>query len=226
MQVVYVGKRYFSFVLLPFILFALTFAAQEAKPALAGKIIILDAGHGGIDPGASRSGVMEKDINLAVALQLKTILNQQGAKIVLSRETDTELSTECDNEQIRGRYHRDLAARVELAGESDADLFISIHSNAAGNTKRHGAEAFYYAESESGKVLATTILTELRKITHTPPSANPGDYFVLRRSIITAALIEIGYISNPEERQLLQTADYQRKLAETIAAGICNYYLQ
>ncbi|WP_312335724.1 N-acetylmuramoyl-L-alanine amidase family protein [Anaerospora hongkongensis] len=226
MQIVYVGKRYFSFLLLPLILFTLTLAAQEAKPALIDKVIIIDAGHGGIDTGASRSGVMEKDINLAVALQLKTILNQQGAKVVLSREADVELSTECDNDKVRGRYHRDLAARVELAGESDADLFISIHANVAGNTKRHGAEAFYYAKSESGKVLANAILTELHSITPTPATANPGDYFVLRRSKIPAALIEIGYISNPDERKLLQSADYQRKLAETIAAGIGHFYLQ
>lgn len=224
MRMIYVGRRYFSFFLVPVILLANLLFANEAAPQLADKIIIVDAGHGGVDTGANRPGIVEKDINLAVALRLKTILNHYGAKVVLSRQTDIELSTECDDEKVRGRYHRDLAARIELVEESDADLFISIHANAVGNAKRHGAEVFYYAKSEQGKLLANAIQTELHTITHTPSAASPGNYFVLRRNKIPAALIEIGYITNPDEKRLLQNEAYQQKLAETIALGICNYY--
>lgn len=224
MRMIYVGRRYFSFFLVPVILLANSLLTHEPILQLANKIIIVDAGHGGVDTGANRPGILEKNINLAVALQLKTILNQYGAKVVLSRQEDIELSSECDDERVRGRYHRDLAARIELVEESDADIFISIHANAVGNAKRHGAEVFYYAKSEQGKLLANTIQTELHKITHTPATASPGNYFVLRRNKIPAALIEIGYITNSDERRLLQTADYQNKLAETIALGICNYY--
>jgi len=224
LRILYIGKSYFSLFLLPAMLVLNSLYTHEVTHKLADKIIVVDAGHGGIDTGANRPGVLEKDINLAVALELKNTLNQYGAKVALSRQTDIELSTECDNEKVRGRYHRDLMARVELAEESDADIFVSIHSNAVVNTKRHGAEVFYYGKSEAGKVLATTIQTELHKITTTPSTASAADYFVLRKNKIPAVLIEIGYITNPDERRLLQTADYQKKLAESIAAGICNYY--
>lgn len=225
-RIFYIAKRQFILFLLPTVLLLGTLYAHDMSNNLTGKVIIVDAGHGGIDPGANRPGIMEKDINLAVALELKDILNQYGSKVVLSRQIDMELSPECDNKKVRGRYHRDLAARVELTEESDADLFISIHANAVANTKRHGAEVFYSAKSESGKMLASLIQTELCNVTQVERTAKTADYFVLRRNKIPAALIELGYITNVSERQLLQTPEYQKKLAEAIAKGINNYYHQ
>ncbi len=224
MKIFYVAKRQFILLLLPTMLLLGTLYAHDTTHKLTGKVIVVDAGHGGIDPGANRPGVMEKDINLAVALQLKDMLNQSGIKVVLSRQTDIDLSPECDNEKVRGRYHRDLMARVEMTEESDADLFISIHANAVANAKRHGAEVFYSAKSESGKLLANLIQAELCTATQTNRTAKTADYFVLRRNKIPAALIELGYITNTAERQLLQTPEHQRKLAEAIAKGIYTYY--
>jgi N-acetylmuramoyl-L-alanine amidase len=224
MGILYVGKRHFILLLLPTMLLFGTLYAHDAAYKLSNKVIVIDAGHGGIDPGANRPGVLEKDINLAVALQLKDVLHQNGAKVVLSRQTDVELSPECDNEKVRGRYHRDLAARVEMAEESDGDLFISIHANAVVSAKRHGAEVFFSAKSETGKALANAIQAELCKVTQTSRTAKAADYFVLRRNKIPAALIEVGYITNMEERMALQTPEYQKKLATAIAAGIRNYY--
>lgn len=224
MRILYIGKRHFFLLLLPVILLLYPLYTYNAAHKLTGKVIVVDAGHGGIDPGANRPGVREKDINLMVALQLKEVLNQYGAKVALSRQTDIELSTECDSEEVKGRYHRDLMARVEMVEESDADAFISIHANAVTSGKRHGAEVFYYAKSESGKALANSIQTELRKITQAPPTPSAAGYFVLRRNKIPAALIEVGYITNKDERLLLQAPEYQRKLAEAIAAGINNFY--
>jgi len=223
MRMLCIGTRHFILLLLPAMLLLSTLYAHNATHKLTGKVIVVDAGHGGIDPGANRPGVLEKDINMAIALALKDTLNQYGAKVVLSRQTDVELSPECDNEKVRGRYHRDLAARVEMVEESDADLFISIHANAVANGKRHGAEVFYDAKSEAGKTLANTIQAELCNVTQTTRTAKTADYFVLRRNKIPAALVEVGYITNMEERMALQTPDYQRKLAEAIAAGIYNY---
>lgn len=191
---------------------------------LAGKIIIIDAGHGGIDPGANRPGILEKDINLAVALYIKNILNSHGAKVILSRESDVDLSDQCDNTKVRGRYHKDLAARLELVEKSDADLFVSIHANSNGNAKRRGAECFYSAKSAPGKVLANTIQAELHTTVNANEKANPGNYFVLRRNKVPAVLIEAGYITNREERTLLMSSDYQQKLASAIASGIIKYY--
>jgi len=225
MRVLYVAKSQFILCLLSTTLIIGTLFAHDAIPhKLSSKIIVVDAGHGGVDTGASRSGILEKDINLAIALELRNVLNQYGAKVVLSRQTDIELSPECDSEKVRGRYHRDLAARVEMAEESDADLFVSLHANAVSNTKRQGAEVFYYAKSESSKALSNAIQAELSKVVKSAPTANAGNYFVLRRNKIPAALIEVGYITNKEERSLLQSPEYQRKLAEAIAKGIYDYY--
>jgi N-acetylmuramoyl-L-alanine amidase len=111
---------------------------------LTGKIIVVDAGHGGIDPGANRPGVLEKDINLAIALQMRDILQSRGAKVILTRDTDVELSDQCENEKVRGRYRRDLNARLQAIQESDADLFVSIHANANSSPKRRGIECIYH----------------------------------------------------------------------------------
>lgn len=224
MRVLCIAKYRFIMFLLPIMLLLGTLYANNLPQKLTGKIIVVDAGHGGIDPGANRPGVLEKNINLAIALELKTILNQYGAKVVLSRQTDVDLSDECDNEKVKGRYHRDLAARVEMVEESDADLFISIHANAVANAKRHGAEVFYYAKSDVGKTLANSIQNELCKTTQTTYTAKNADYFVLRRNKIPAALVEVGYITNMDERTALQSPEYQRKIAEAIGAGILNYY--
>jgi len=221
-RILYFGKRRFILLVLPAMLLLSTLYAHDATHKLAGKVIVVDAGHGGIDSGANRPGVLEKDINLAIALALKDELNQNGAKVVLSRQTDIELSPECDNEKVRGRYRRDLAARVEMVEESDADLFISIHANAVANTndQRHGAEVFFSAKSVAGKALADSIQAELCKVTQASRTAKAADYFVLRRNKIPAVLVEVGYITNMGERLLLQTPEYQRKLAEAIAKGM------
>ena len=166
MRVLCIGKRSFILFLLPVILLLSTLYAHNTT--LNGKVIVVDAGHGGIDPGANRPTVLEKDINLAIALELKDILNQYGAKVVLSRQADVDLSPECDDEKVRGRYHRDLTARVEMVEESDADLFISIHANAVANAERHGAEVFYDANSQAGKSLSNLIQDELCKVTQAP----------------------------------------------------------
>lgn len=225
MKVFYIAKSYIVLLILPVLLMASTVIyAFNRDNKLDGKVIVIDAGHGGIDPGANRPGVLEKDINLSVALQLKGELNEYGAKVVLSRQLDTELSGECDNEKVKGRYHRDLMARVELAEESDADLFVSIHANAVKNTKRHGAEVFYCKNSDQGKMLADSVQVCLNEVAGVNRAAQDADYFVLRRNKIPTVLIEVGYITNSDERTLLQSPEYQLKIAKAIAKGVHIYY--
>lgn len=225
MKVFYIAKRQFFFILLPgLLLFSTLLVHSHQTPDKSQKVIVVDAGHGGVDSGANRPGVVEKDINLAIALQLKQVLNESGIKVVLSRESDVELSPECDNEKVRGRYHRDLAARVELVEESDADLFISIHANAASKASQCGTEVYYFGQSEASKDLSTVIKAQLEQATSHSSSAKKGDFFVLRRNKIPAVLVEVGYITNPEERELLQSAEYQRKIAEAIGSAINTFY--
>lgn len=191
---------------------------------LSSKVIIIDAGHGGVDTGANRPGINEKDVNLAIALQVKDVLNSLGAKVILSRDSDIELSGFCDNERVKGRYRKDLAARLEMVEESDAELFVSIHANSSSSAKKRGAECFYYSKSEQSKALANAIQTVLHDELAGAQKANPGDYFVLRRNQKPAVLIEVGYITNPDEMVLLKSSEYQRKAAEAIVKGILKYY--
>lgn len=225
MEICFIPRRYFSLAVFP--LLVLTYAAFGglfAAETLAGKIIVVDAGHGGIDPGANRPGVLEKDINLAIVLQMRDILQGYGAKVVLTRDTDVELSDQCDNEKVRGRYRRDLNARLEAIQESDADLFVSVHANANSNPRRRGVECFYAPKSAEGKILALSIQERLRPVAPIEQDAEPAAFFVLRRNKVPAVLVEVGFITNPEERALLQSSEYQRKIAEGIVSGINLYY--
>lgn len=192
--------------------------------SLNGKVIIVDAGHGGIDSGANRPGAVEKDINLAVTLQVKSCLNDRGAKVVLTRESDVDLSELCDDENVRGRYRRDLNARLEMVDESDADIFVSLHANASKNPSRRGSQCYYAVKSELGKRLAASIEEELRTVVAVNQPYTSADFFVLRRNRVPAVLIEMGFITNPDELALLNSPEYQRKLGEAIAKGIENYY--
>ncbi|MBP2656454.1 MAG: cell wall hydrolase/autolysin [Firmicutes bacterium] len=225
MQVWVLSWRKLMMALLPVLVIGyLALSHLFAQPRSAGKIIVVDAGHGGIDPGANRSGILEKDINLDITLAIRDMLKNNGVKVVLTRDTDVDLSGLCDNERVRGRYRRDLNARIEMIQESDADLFVSVHTNASYKTKRRGFECFYSAKSEQGKRLAVAIQEQLRRVAPISQEAEPADFFVLRRNKVPAVLVEVGFITNPEERALLQSNEYQRKLANAIAFGISDYY--
>lgn len=225
MAVYYIARRNFLWALFPAIVFTfIVLYDMSVGHSLTGKIIVVDAGHGGIDSGANRPGVLEKEINLAIALQLRDALKEREAKVVLTRDTDVDLSDLCDNEKVRGRYRRDLNARLEMIQESDADLFISIHANTSSKPRRRGVECYYAAGSDAGKLLALAIQDQLRTVAPISQNAKPADFFVLRRNKVPAVLVEVGFITNKEEADLLQSSEYQRGLAKAIASGITAYY--
>lgn len=224
MKVWFISRPYYIFALFSFLVplgFAISMLIAEQS---SGKTIVIDAGHGGVDSGANRPGILEKDINLAIALEVRDILKSQEFHVVLTRDTDKELSGMCDNDKVRGRYHRDLSARVESIGENSADLFVSIHANACSEAKRKGIEC-YYAKSPESKKLAEAIEEQLGRVAPVSQKAKPGNFFVLRRSKVPAVLIEVGFITNQAEKALLETEEYQRKIAESIVKGIMQYYL-
>lgn len=225
MRMLYISKYYLLLGLLPVagLIWALLPTALNIQSP-AGKIIVIDAGHGGIDPGANRPGIQEKDINLAIALQLRDILKQQDVKVVMTRDADVELSDLCDNNKVQGRYHRDLSARLEMIQESDADLFVSIHTNASAKSKGKGISCYYAGKSEAGQKLALAIQEQLRTVAPISQEAKPANFFVLRRNKVPAVLVEVGFITNSEDRALLENPDYQKKIAEAVGLGIAKYY--
>ncbi|MDD9272080.1 N-acetylmuramoyl-L-alanine amidase CwlD [Paenibacillus sp. GCM10023248] len=194
---------------------------------LSGKTIALDAGHGGPDGGASsREGVIEKDINLAITLQLRDYLQQAGAIVVMTRETDTDLA-EPGTKGYSKRKTEDLHNRADLIDEKNADMFLSVHLNSIPSPRWKGAQTFYYLNNPNNSNLATLIQEELKKnLENTDRVAKPADrtVYLLKTLKMPSALIEVGFLSNPEEARLLADEKYQRKVAASIYQGVLRFY--
>lgn len=185
---------------------------------LVGKTIVVDAGHGGADSGMRADGVLEKDVNLAIARRLADYLRQGGAKVVLTRNKDARLST------VR---REDLSRRVALAQEHRADVMVSIHANSFSDPGQHGAQTFSCPGSEPAKKLSHAIQAELvRILANTRRVPKENDYFLCRESTVPTVIVEVGFLTNPKERRLLQDPSYQDKVAFAIHAGIVKYFAE
>lgn len=192
---------------------------------LANKVIVIDPGHGGRDPGKiGVSGVPEKEINLEVSKRLATVLGQMGAAVILTRDTDIDLS-DSSATGWHGKKRQDLSRRAGLANERNADLYISVHCNAFSSPKEHGAQVFSHPQSPEAKILAETIQKEMALILgNTTRKAKQVDYYAIRKTKMPAVIVEIGFITNPKEDKLLQDPLYQSKVAWSMAAGIIKYF--
>jgi len=193
---------------------------------LSGKTIALDAGHGGADGGAmSKEGVIEKDINLAITLYLRDYLQQAGAVVVMTREEDKDLADR-DTKGYSKRKTEDLLKRAELIDNVKADLFISVHLNSIPSAKWRGAQTFFYPNHPDNANLAALIQDELkRNLENTDRVAKQADnpIYLLKTLKIPSALVEVGFLSNPEEARLLANEAYQKKVAAAVYQGILRY---
>jgi N-acetylmuramoyl-L-alanine amidase len=184
---------------------------------LRNKIIVIDPGHGGRDPGAVANGVREADVTLAVALKLRDKLVRSGATVILTRAIDRKVARP-------GTYlSNELQARVDIAEISQADIFISLHANSTRNSRICGAISFF--PNGRSNHLARSIQQSLIKETH---AVNEGirsaNFYVLKKNIVPATLIEIGFLTNPTEAFRLKNAVYQNQLADGIFNGIYCYF--
>ena len=175
-------------------------------------LIIIDAGHGGIDPGSDSHGILEKDINLEIALKLQEVLHENGYSVLMTREDDNSLS---------------LRERSDFANEKEADLFISLHQNCyAQDASVHGIEVFYtpgkgtYDDRLANCIQEAWISYTQAKDRHVREITN---LLIIRESNMSACLIESAYLSNDTERELIQTKDYQDKVVTGIIEGIENF---
>ena len=201
---------------------ALSSVAPASDP-VAPNTIVIDPGHGGIDGGAvSANGVMEKDINLSIALKLKEIAQQDGMTVILTRTEDKSLHT-TDSSKIRVQKRSDLAYRKKVLEETGALAFVSIHLNKFEQSKYKGAQVFY-AKNDKSEELAKCIqqqLAEGLKDGNTRQAKQvPPDLYIFKGIKQTAVVVECGFLSNPEEEALLQQEEYQKKLAYYIFEGI------
>ncbi len=199
---------------------------QVFSVPVANKVIVLDAGHGGFDAGASDHNVVEKDINLKVALRLREFLEQGGAIVFLTRESDE--STAEENTDGRNAKKSDLIARKKLAETSDADIFVSIHMNKFPDDQYFGSQVFYGDCPESGKKLGEEIQKGLKDILQDSNTRKAkkidGGVFLLKNTTIPSVIVECGFLSNPQEAKLLSNEEYQQKLAWGIYLGIVRYF--
>ncbi|MBP3609812.1 MAG: N-acetylmuramoyl-L-alanine amidase CwlD [Lachnospiraceae bacterium] len=198
-------------------------AAYTMTQKAEGPVVVIDAGHGGKDPGkVGVNSALEKDINLNIALRLKSLLEQNGVLVVMTREEDKDLASE----NAASRKNEDLRARVKLLEETSPALMVSIHQNSYPEADVDGAQVFYYSGSEEGKVLGTVIQEQLKSEmddgNHRVAKANK-EYYLLKKSCCPAVIVECGFLSNPTEADLLASEEYQEKLAFAIHLGIMEY---
>ncbi len=202
----------------------LNFAAQPvASFEMIKHTVVLDPGHGGIDPGAvGPSGVLEKDVALSISKRLASLFRQSGAKVVLTRDKDKEPG------KGAGRVPDkvgDLAHRVKISEQSRADVFLSIHLNSFSGSGEYGAQVFYQSGSAEGEKLAKSIQSQLNIcLVDSGREALPGDFFVCRNSSAPAVIIEVGFLSNPEEEKELTEPFYQTRASWAIFSGVVNYF--
>ena len=191
--------------------------------ALGDRVVVIDAGHGGVDPGAvGKNNVLEKDVTLAVSKRLQALLQNSGAKTIMIRVDDSDLGSA---QGLLKRKREDLAKRIQIAADAQAEVYLSIHANSFPNEKLTGAQTFYNADSSEGKLLAQSIQQELNYMTKGNRVIKSNqDIYVLKKAHQAAVTVEVGFLSNPNEEQLLIRPEYQQKLALAIFQGINNYF--
>ena len=195
---------------------------EEAKLTLLGKIIYIDPGHGGIDPGAISKTITEKELNLIFATKLQTSLLKKGAIAYLTRNEDKDLA----NPKATLRKRSDLSKRAKLINDSKADLYVSIHLNASIDSSWRGFQVFYDDINKDNKKFSEIITKQVStKIKNVKLPKEKNDYYMYSRIKVPGALIELGYITNPNDNYLLRKEYYQNTLINEITKGI-EIYLQ
>ncbi len=188
---------------------------------IGGKIIVLDPGHGGSDPGAiGPTGLQEKQVTLPIAEYLKSILEAKGAKVILTRTTDVD---------VYGPHASgvdELQARVNVANGNQADAFISIHINSFSNPNVGGIATYYFDGSDQSKKLAASVQEQIAEHSgfNGDRGIQPGNLYVLRHSLMPSILVELGFISNPKEEGHLKEATTQKDFANELAKGLEVYF--
>lgn len=187
---------------------------------ISGKIITLDPGHGGTDPGAiGKTGLMEKEITLIISKEVRKILEEKGAKVHMTRTEDVDVFGPSATDV------QELQARVNVAERHGSDIFVSVHVNASKNKKIGGFSCYYYPKTEHDKRLSAAVQNKLvSNFGIDNLGIREANFYVVKRSSMPATLLELCFISNPKEEKLMQSKWYQRKAARLIAEGIEEYF--
>ena len=202
---------------------------MTATSPVCDRVVILDAGHGLPDEGAeSSNGTTESQINLNIVLKVQKLLEQSGCSVVLTRSDENGIY-DIESNSIREKKVSDIKNRVKIGNESSGDIFVSIHLNKIPQSQYYGWQTFYNKRSEEGKKLAECLQNGLNdsidKDNNRVPLSISGKYIVDNVEI-PMSIVECGFLSNPEEEKLLQTDEYQSRIAWGIYLGIQDYFEQ
>lgn len=193
--------------------------AASDKVEVNDKVVVLDAGHGGDDPGkVGVNNVLEKEINLKIATKIKEILEEKGYMVIMTREEDKMLL----DGQRENKKKEDMKARVELINETKPKLAVSIHQNSYTDPDVSGAQVFYYADSSEGEYYASLVqeaLLEIDENNRRQAKAN-DTYYLLKHTEVPTIIVECGFLSNPEEAKKLSEDEYQDTVSNAIVKGI------
>lgn len=219
---------------LPLLILGLAFVFLEKNDSvptmylpITDKVIAIDAGHGGIDPGAiGKQGVREDEVNLQIALKLRKLLEENGGIVILTRNDGEGLYTE-ESRTIRDKKNEDLRNRRIEVNNSEPDVLLSIHLNSFPQSQYYGAQTFYKEGCEKSKNLAFIIQEELKNVLDKNNKRVPqsrDNVYIIRESKAPAVLIECGFLSNPQEEMKLNDPKYQEKIAWAIYIGVMRYF--
>ena len=216
-------NKYKLLIIICFFLLTLTLPKVTATVKnlnLIGKVIVLDAGHGGKDDGAVNSKIIERDLNLVLVKKLEKELVSQGATVYLTREDENDLSTTTVN-----RKRNDLYNRAKYIDKISPDMYISLHLNSSPSPSWRGLQIFYTSKNEKNKLIAETITNHLKeKMSNIREIKKDNTYYMYKHISSPGILIEAGFISNPSDNYLLRNEEYQDKLIISISEGIEKYF--
>ncbi|MBE6160937.1 MAG: N-acetylmuramoyl-L-alanine amidase CwlD [Firmicutes bacterium] len=215
----YYFKNLFAFIIL---FFVFAYLKVEASLPLSGKIIVIDVGHGGKDPGTVSNTVYESNINLNISKYLEYYLSINGATVILTRSGDYDLSSP----NIRNRKRSDFDNRIKIINNSNANLYLSIHLNYLDDSSYYGPQVFYNNNQKNNQLIAKTIQEYLNSKIQTNRSIKkiPTTTYMYSKLKPEGVLIECGFLSNYKEKNKLVKEEYQEKIAKYIAEAIICYY--
>ena len=187
---------------------------------IKGKIITLDPGHGGSDPGAiGASGLKEKQITLEISMRVKELLEKEGAKVFMTRTTDKDVYAPNASDRA------ELQARVNVAEKNNSDLFISLHINSSVNKNVGGFSSYYYPKTDHDLKIAQAIQNKFAKNFGVDNlGVRQANFYVVKRCSMPATLLEMCFISNPKEEKLMKGKWFQKKTARLIVEGVKDYF--
>ena len=232
MRIIVIKRRWIFFIALILIitLFVIRLEGKSVPTfylPVTNKVVAIDAGHGGMDPGAIGSlENTEAEVNLQIALKLRKLIEQNGGIVILTREDEKGLYTE-KTPTVRGKKNEDLKNRKTLVNDSEPDIFISIHLNSFPQEKYYGAQTFYKKGCEESEKLAKIIQDELRNSLDKKNKREPqprDTLYLIREVEKPSVLVEAGFLSNNKEEQLLNDSKYQEQIAWGIYIGIIKYF--